>query len=427
MLPLLISLLAAVCALLGTALVRSRRRAGAAAAQLRDHLARAPLAVIEWGPEWRIVRWEGEAERIFGYPAAAVVGRRLADIALVHADDAAAVNAVGERIAGGRDRIVVSRNRNVTRDGRTVYCEWYNSVAFDAAGQVASMLSFVVDVTAQRHAEEQLQRSRQLEGIGRLAGGVAHETNNQMSVVLGFASHVGRGNNLTPQQRDDIEEVRRAAQRVATLTRQLLAFSRQQVLRSESLNLGVELHGATALLGQLLGPEVRLVVDTPPAALWIRADRTQLVQLLINCAINSRDAMPSGGTLTVTAGIVSAMPRGRLATAFGDEGIVLLSLRDTGQGIAPDVLDRIFDPFFTTKPVGEGTGLGLSVVEGIVGQSGGDLWLDSTPGQGTCFSFGFPAAPPPAVGPAPGAGSAGALADTDADAGALRVPPAGVS
>jgi two-component system cell cycle sensor histidine kinase/response regulator CckA len=398
----LAAVLGTACLVLGLLLYRAHAHARAAAAQLRDHLARAPLAIIEWGPEWRIVRWEGEAERIFGYPAAEVLGRRLAEIGLVHPDDAAAVDAVGNQLTGGQHRIVVSKNRNVTRDGRTVYCEWYNSVAFDGAGHVASMLSFVVDVTAQRNAEEQLRRSQRLEAIGRLAGGVAHETNNQMSVVLGFASHVAKDGNLTLQQRADMEEIRQAAERVATVTRQLLAFSRQQLLKTETLDLGVEVRAAAALLGRLLGPDVRLVVDAPAAPLWIRADRTQISQILVNCGVNARDAMPRGGALTIKATRVTTMPRGRLGTAFGEAGIVLLSIRDTGVGIASDVAERIFDPFFTTKPVGEGTGLGLSVVEGIVAQSGGDVWLDGGAGRGATFTFGFAAVASPAVAVFPG-------------------------
>ncbi|MGH7519334.1 MAG: PAS domain-containing hybrid sensor histidine kinase/response regulator [Gemmatimonadales bacterium] len=651
---LLLLIMAILCAGLGAALYGARVRAHRAAAQLRDHLALAPLAVIEWGPEWRIVRWEGEAARIFGYPAADVLGRRLADTGLVHPDDVAAVAEVGAELTRGRRRIVVSRNRNVTRDGRTIHCVWHNSVALDGDGNVASMLSFVVDVTAQhereaeqqaaaaalaeserryrslaeagpgfvwatdaagrptyvnpaweaytgavladaqaggwdrfhhpddlqrladasaraadtgtpfdgefryrRHdgvyhwflshavpvrdasgrvsawigtsididerkaqdervrwqagllnatydavvawapdrsivfwnqgaerlygwraaeaegcniqhllrtrggdgssmadvlralhregrwtgelrqwtrngrevtvaarlvllpragaeplvleanrdvteqrlAEEQLRRAQRLEAIGRLAGGVAHETNNQMSVVLGFASYVARGDNLTPQQRGDLDEICRASERVATLTRQLLAFSRQQVLKTEVLDLVAEVRAAAALLGRLLGPGIRLVVETPPSPLWIRADRTQFSQLLVNCGVNARDAMPDGGTLTIAAAPVATMRRGRLGVGFTDRGIALLTIRDTGAGIAPDIAERIFEPFFTTKRVGEGTGLGLSVVEGIVAQSGGDLWVETAVGRGTCFSFGFPGEPEPAASP----------------------------
>jgi PAS domain S-box-containing protein len=407
MLWILVALLAGGCALLGAALLRARRRTAAAASQFHDHLARAPLAVIEWGPEWRIVRWEGEAERIFGYTASETVGRRLDELALVHPDDAAAVTRVGEQLTAGRDRIVISKNRNVTRDGRTIHCEWYNSVALDGSGRVASMLSFVVDVTAQRNAEEQLRRTQRLEEIGRLAGGVAHETNNQMSVVLGFASQVSKAANLSAEQQADLEEVRRAAERVATVTRQLLAFSRQQVLRPEPVDLGAEVREASALLGRLLGPDLALVVNAATEPLWICADRTQITQLLVNCAVNARHAMPGGGTLTLTTSAAPSMPRGRLGTAFGDAPIALLSIRDTGLGIAPEVAERIFDPFFTTKPLGEGTGLGLSVVEGIVAQSRGDVWLETEPGRGTCFTFGFPIAGAPRAPADPTPASAG--------------------
>jgi CheY-like chemotaxis protein len=220
-----------------------------------------------------------------------------------------------------------------------------------------------------------------------------------MRVVLGLADYLGRSDNLTAHQRTDVAEIRVAAERVATLTRQLLAFSRRQVLKVEVVDLAQEVRAARGLLGKLIGPSIELGVQTPEEPLWIQVDRTQLAQLLINCAVNARDAMPGGGSLAISAASMDAVPRGRLGTAFTGGGVGLV-IRDTGNGFAPDLADRIFDPFFTTKAVGEGSGLGLSVVEGIVAQSGGDLAVQSTVGKGTEFSFWFPrveAPPEPAA------------------------------
>jgi PAS domain S-box-containing protein len=271
----------------------------------------------------------------------------------------------------------------------------------DEQGRPRGWMGTSIDVHDSRMKEEQLRQAQRLDAVGRLAGGMAHEANNQMAVVLGFTRFVSRGENLTPAQRNDLGEVERAAARVASLTQQLLAFSRQQLLAPELVDLGAEVRSATAVLSRLIGPEVVVEVHTPPAGPWIRADRTQLAQIVINCALNARDAMPGGGSLTVS--VTTAMPPGpgRLRTALPAAAeLAFLAIADTGEGIPPDALRRVFDPFFTTKGVGRGSGLGLSVVEGIVAQSGGDIWVETALGAGTTFRFGFPLAGAPGAEPA---------------------------
>ncbi len=268
---------------------------------------------------------------------------------------------------------------------------------FDAAGAVRGAVGAFVDVTDQRQARAQLERAQRMESVGRLAGGIAHETNNQMSVVLGLADYVLHGANLSAEQRRDLGQVRRAAERVAQLTRQLLALSRRQVLRTEPVELDALVRESHSMLARLLGPEFQLRLELDSGATWVRADRTQLIQILLNLAINARDAMPGGGQVTIgTRSHVAPSTPGRLGREWEPgEAVVVLSVSDSGSGIDPAISGRIFEPFFTTKPVGSGSGLGLSVVEWIVAQSSGEIWVSSAPGMGTTFSLALPALEPP--------------------------------
>jgi signal transduction histidine kinase len=262
---------------------------------------------------------------------------------------------------------------------------------FDDSGSVRGAVGAYVDMTDLRHARAQLERAQRMESIGRLAGGVAHETNNQMTVVLGFAQHLMNAENITATQRKDLQQVTLGAQRVAELTRQLLALSRRQMLHAEALDLDALVRESKALLQRLIGPENTLVVHLDPGLKWVRGDRTQLVQVLLNLVLNARDAMPDGGRVTVRTSRADEVPAyGRLGRSWNSDGAALLSVSDTGSGIDAAISGRVFEPFFTTKPVGQGTGLGLSVVEGIIEQSNGEMWLASEPGEGTTFTIALP-------------------------------------
>jgi CheY-like chemotaxis protein len=291
----------------------------------------------------------------------------------------------------------------VFNDGTSTYVYGGATPLFDDAGAVRGVVGAFVDITEQRQMRAQLERVQRMESVGRLAGGIAHETNNQMSVALGLADFVLRGTNLTSEQRRDLAEVRRAADRVAQLTRQLLALSRRQMLRIEPVELDPMVRESNSVLSRLLGPEFQLRLDLQASGRWVRADRTQLVQVLLNLAINARDSMPGGGLVTIAtrAGKAPAA-RGRLGREWpAGEPVALLSVSDIGSGIDPAISARIFEPFFTTKPVGAGSGLGLSVVEGIVEQSSGEIWVESSAGTGTRFTLGFSIVPQPTPAPAP--------------------------
>jgi signal transduction histidine kinase/ActR/RegA family two-component response regulator len=242
-----------------------------------------------------------------------------------------------------------------------------------------------------REAEEQLRRAQRMETVGQLVGGMAHETNNQMMVVLNFIEFLSRGNNLTEEQKKDLGTVGEAAERVSALTRQVLGLSRRQVRDTRVLDLDSVVAEAESVLRRTLGPEIRLSLQLEPGQKWILADRNQLVQVMVNLALNARDAMPASGELTISTRQSDRGPSGgRLGNTWPATGVALLSIADSGTGIDPAVLSRIFEPFYSTKPSGERSGLGLPVVEGIVAQAGGDIWVESKPGYGTVVTVGLP-------------------------------------
>ncbi|HET7600261.1 MAG TPA: PAS domain S-box protein [Gemmatimonadales bacterium] len=250
---------------------------------------------------------------------------------------------------------------------------------------------FVIDATAQRRAEDQLRQAQKLEAVGQLAGGVAHEVNNMMAAVIGFGEFVLNRLGLDHPATSDVNEMVRAANRAAGVTRQLLAFSRRQLMQPEVLDLNLVVQDLRSLLARLLGADKQLEVRAAETG-TVLVDRGQIEQVLVNLALNARDAMRPGGVLRISTAEVTLA-----ADAAVDRGVVVrpgryaqLSVADDGEGMSEEVRRRAFEPFFTTKPVGRGTGLGLSTVYGIVKQSAGYVWLDSTPGRGTTVTVQFP-------------------------------------
>jgi PAS domain S-box-containing protein len=244
------------------------------------------------------------------------------------------------------------------------------------------------DITERRELEERLRQSQKMEAIGQLAGGVAHDFNNLLTVISGYAHMARRHVGVGPGS-PELTEIAHAADRAAELTRQLLAFARQQVLAPAPLDLNEVAGGLVPMLGRLIGEDVRIAMLAGDGLPRVLADRAQVEQVIINLAINARDAMPGGGTLSIetSAGVL-------------DE-FVCLSVTDTGTGIEPALLERIFEPFYTTKEVGLGTGLGLATVHGIVTQSGGHVRVSSDVGHGSTFSVFLPAVTAGAAVPSP--------------------------
>ncbi|MBA3658104.1 MAG: PAS domain S-box protein [Gemmatimonadales bacterium] len=278
-------------------------------------------------------------------------------------------------------------------DGRERWI-WGRSTHYrDPGGGVPLMLGGVRDISDHRRTEHELRRVDRMEVVGQLAGGVAHEANNQMSVVLGCAAFIAGTPGLPAPVLQDVEYIKEAAERTANITRQLLAFSRRQVLHPEVLDLNALLEHVAPLLRRTLSPSQSLRLAVAHGLPAIRADRGQIEQVLFNLALNARDAMPSGGTLTLATSAVTLREddrRARGVEALRPGGYVRLAVSDTGAGMDRDTLARAFEPFFTTKTVGLGTGLGLATVYGIVKQSGGYIAARSVPGEGTTFDIDLP-------------------------------------
>jgi signal transduction histidine kinase/CheY-like chemotaxis protein len=240
--------------------------------------------------------------------------------------------------------------------------------------------------------ELQLQETRRLEALGQLAGGVAHDFNNVLAVIFGYSELLQMGLKTDDPRRKYAASIREAAGRAAAMTKQLLAFGRRQVLQAQVIDVCVLIHDFEALLRRLLPESIELVIELSPTPAWIKADPSQIDQVLINLVINARDAMPNGGRITLRT-VVGLQP----SPDADERTYVTILVRDTGTGMTPEVQRRIFEPFFTTKPEGAGTGLGLATVHGIVCQTGGDIGVESSPGQGSQFSVKIPAADPAAA------------------------------
>ena len=246
------------------------------------------------------------------------------------------------------------------------------------------------DISKEKHLEEQLRQSQKMEAIGRLAGGVAHDFNNLLTIIKGCSELLLQETELPDGKRGTMEEIRKAAERGASLTQQLLAFSRRQVLAPRILDLNVVLRNTEKLLRRLLGEDVELVTDYDPILGRVKADLNQIEQVVLNLCVNSRDAMPHGGKLSLTTRNVSIQGESGAQDGMPPGEYVLIEVRDTGHGMDTETLAHIFEPFFTTKEVGRGTGLGLSTVYGIVEHSGGHIDVESVAGKGTTFRIYLP-------------------------------------
>jgi PAS domain S-box-containing protein len=362
--------------------------------QLQVALDAARMGVWYWSATENRLTWDHTLRKIYGLGP----GDRIAGyedfIGRVHPDDREFVERTVRTALteGGR---LDYEFRIVLPDGRVRWIADMGRVVTDQNGKVVAMTGTCQDITDRRTAEEQLQLAHRMESVGRLAGGVAHEANNQMTVVLSAAEYILARKDLPPAVRSDTEQIRSAAERTAAVTAQLLAFSRQQLRKIQVLDLNALVEKFRPVLERTLGADCRVTLMLEPVLDPVRADPGQLEQVLLNLALNSRDAMPRGGSLRVETG------HARLPESSGElpPGVsvrpgryVLLAVSDTGHGMDPATLSRMFEPFFTTKGVGRGTGLGLSTVYGIVKQSDGYVWAYSQLGRGTTIRIYLPAA-----------------------------------
>ncbi|HVI80775.1 MAG TPA: PAS domain S-box protein, partial [Candidatus Acidoferrum sp.] len=356
--------------------------------KLRIHFDNTPLAVVEWDLHFRVTDWNPSAERIFGYSRAEAIGQHASFIVPPQYRDH--VDNIWQALISqrGGER---STNDNVTKSGRTISCEWYNTPLIDDSGKVLGVASLVQDMTERVTLEERLRQSQKMEAVGRLAGGVAHDFNNLLTVILGYAQLLADGVPHGTRLTDSTEAIKTAAEKAAGITRQLLAFSRKQVLSPRVISLNDILLNLDSLLRRLIGEDVE-VMTVPAADLGrVKADPSQLEQVIMNLALNARDAMPNGGNLTLeTANTYLDESYAHQHQPVVPGRYVMLAVSDTGEGMNAETQARIFEPFYTTKEVGKGTGLGLSMVYGIIKQSGGYIWVYSEPNRGTTFKVYLP-------------------------------------
>jgi two-component system cell cycle sensor histidine kinase/response regulator CckA len=343
----------------------------------------------------RYVLVNAAGARMMRAPAARLVGRT--NVELWGAEIAHRLEEP-ERQVRETGETVTQEVREVGSDGRPRV--FANTLApyLDPSGQIAGVLGVAREITDQRALEEQFRQAQKMEAVGQLAGGVAHDFNNILMAVGGHVQLLLRRTPEDDPARWSLEEIRKGTTRAAALTGQLLAFSRRQVLRPRVLDLNAVVEGMVPMLERLIGADVELVTRLDHGIGTVRADPSQLEQVLMNLAVNARDAMPEGGVLVVSTDEARLTATDAARAAYLVPGpYVVLTVTDTGHGMEPATLERIFEPFFTTKEAGRGTGLGLATVYGIVKQSGGYVWADSVPGKATTFRVYLPRESVPAT------------------------------
>lgn len=367
-------------------------------------------AIVSKDLSGTITSWNDAAERLFGYSSQDAIGKSIEMLIPTELRDEE--TRLLRSIAAG---IPVDHYETVRRrkDGELVHVSLSLSPLLDANGKVVGAAKTARDLGPQRTAalalrrtEEQLRQVQKMEAVGLLAGGIAHDFNNALSVILGCSGLVLRDLAISDPMREDVDEIRLAAVRAADLTRQLLMFSRQQVVEPRVLDLNQVLLDMDKMLRRIIGEDIDLV-SLPARGLGrIKADPSHLDQVIMNLVVNARDAMPTGGKLTIETANVhldAEYAREHLGTKPGPH--VMLAVTDTGHGMDDTTRARIFEPFFTTKDTGKGTGLGLSTVFGIVQQAGGSVWVYSELGRGTTFKIYFPSLESAADAPQPAASS----------------------
>jgi PAS domain S-box-containing protein len=387
------------------ALRRSEDEAQARLQEIEAVYSSAPVGLCVLDRELRFVRLNQRMAEMIGHPVAQLVGRtvREATPALADAQETRLrqVLDTGEAVHGIELRGATDAQPGVERVWVATWLPLH-----DAEGRVSGINVAAEEVTENRRLQQKLMEAHRLEAVGRLAGGVAHETNNQMTVVLGCAAFVLRHPTLPSPVRSDVEQIRQAAERTARITAQLLAYGRRQHLQPEVVDLDTVIDRLRPFLARALGDRSTLRVEAGSLGQRVRADVGQIEQMLLNLVLNARDAMPDGGELSIRTTLMTVPPNTVLP--FQDDEIkpgeyVSLMVADTGHGMSPSTLRRAFEPFFTTKGPGKGTGLGLSMVYGLVKQSGGYIRADSETGRGTRIEVVLPrveSAPPATLEPA---------------------------
>jgi two-component system cell cycle sensor histidine kinase/response regulator CckA len=373
---------------------RARQEAEQALVQLASIVDCSNDAIIGHSPQGFISSWNSGAERIFGYRSDEVRGKHIGFLLHSNAGDQPHIL---ERVQAG-GLIENYEMALVRRDGKLIDVSITISPILGQQGVITGYSTIARDVSERKLLEEQLIQSQKMNAIGRLAGGIAHDFNNLLTAILGYCQLAERLLIGDTPLAGYISEMRKAGEQAASLTSQLLAFSRQQVVRPEVLDINAVLKDFDGILRRLIGEDVELILISGPHAGLIRANASQIQQVIVNLVVNARDSMPGGGRLVIeTAGVLLDDDYAKHHMNVQPGPYVTISVSDTGTGIDRETLQHIFEPFYTTKGLGKGTGLGLSTVYGIVEQAGGHIDVISEVGRGTTFRINLPQV----CGPAP--------------------------
>jgi len=344
-------------------------------------------AIIGKNLDGIVTHWNKGAEHIYGYTAQEMIGRPISMLAPQDRTDE--IPAILEKIRNGQ-RVEYFESVRVTKDKRNLHVSISVSPIYDADGKVVGASTIARNITAQKKIEDQLRQSQKMEAVGRLAGGVAHDFNNLLGIVTACSELLR--SRVDEESAEYIDNIREAAKRGASLTRQMLAFSRRQPVQTQLLDLNERLKEVNKLLRPLMGDDVEIALLPRPATAIIEADPGQLDQIVINLAVNARDAMPRGGKLILETAAFDCDESFAREHSMTPGRYVMLAVSDNGSGMDEVTRSRVFEPFFTTKEIGKGSGLGLATVYGIVKQSGGHVWVYSEPGHGTTFKIYLPSA-----------------------------------
>jgi two-component system, cell cycle sensor histidine kinase and response regulator CckA len=377
--------------------LRDEKQAAAAAlkeAEDRTRFALDAARVGVWEVDLRTgaTRWSGTHEALHGMTAGRFGGTFEGFLSCIHPSDRERVRAsIDEATREQTDWNILYRTQ--WSDGTTHWISGTGKTFYDEAGTPLRAAGIALDVTERHLLEEQYRQSQKVEAIGQLAGGIAHDFNNLVAAIHGYCELLSSELDSESPHQEVVGEIRRTSERAACLTRQLLAFGRRQILEPRVLDLRDSLRGLESMLKRLIGANISVVVRTTDQTASVRADPGQVEQVIVNLALNARDAMPEGGSLFLEVADVElddAYARRHISVKPGRYS--MLAVSDTGIGMDAGTRSRIFEPFFTTKPEGKGTGLGLATVYGIVKQSGGNIWVYSEPGRGSTFKVYFPRA-----------------------------------
>jgi two-component system cell cycle sensor histidine kinase/response regulator CckA len=379
----------------------------AAEERMRFALQNAQVGIWDSDYTTGVVTWSETLEAQYGLAPGTFDGTFESFVALVHHEDQAALrDAVAQGVKSGID--FTTQHRAVRPDGTMRWLTGRGRILLADDGRPLRGVGISLDVTDRRALEAQYQQAQKMEAIGRLAGGVAHDFNNLLTVILGYSQLLLRSLAPGDPRGQDVAEIQKAGATAAALTRQLLAFSRKEIIEPTLLDLNRVLADMREMLERLIGEDVKVVLKLRPEVAAVRADRGQMEQVVMNLAVNARDAMPDGGVVTIeTANVALDATYARTHLSLGPGSYVALTVTDTGTGMTPDVQGHLFEPFFTTKERGKGTGLGLATVHGIVTQSGGSVNVYSEIGRGSSFKVYLPmadaaqlqVAPPPDARP----------------------------